>query len=134
LGLSKNSDSGLLIEARQNYFHVFFLPCFDLGITWHLRKGPTLYALSDSYRQQIDATKVRVNTPWRTFTLPIFFMLSLVAYNANMTWERHQSDLKIEEDDLKNMEMLLEKKPYISENAAYEIPAETTDSLGKKVL
>ncbi|MDZ7877013.1 MAG: hypothetical protein U5L45_05050 [Saprospiraceae bacterium] len=129
LGLSKNPNQGFTIEIRQNYFHLLGLPCFDMGITWHIRKGPTLSLMPEPYRQQIDTSKLRVSTPWRTFTLPILIMVCLVAYNANMVREKRQNTQQTTENEAKNKKKLENQKPFISDNSSYEVEKVKMDSL-----
>jgi hypothetical protein len=129
LGLSKNPDQGFTIEIRQKYFHLLGLPCFDMGTTWHIRKGPTLSLMPEPYRQQIDPSKLRVSTPWRTFTLPILIMVSLVIYNANVVWEKRQSTQRAMESEVKIKRVFENQKPSISDNSSFEVEKEKMDSL-----
>jgi hypothetical protein len=129
LGLSKNPDQGFTIEVRQNYFHLLGLPCFDMGMTWHIRKGPTLSLMPDPYRQQIDPSKLKVSTPFRTFTLPILIMVSLVAYNANVVWEKRQDTQRAMESDMKQKQIFENQKPALSDNSSYEVEKIEIDSL-----
>jgi hypothetical protein len=129
LGLSKNPDQGFTIEIRQKYFHLLGLPCFDMGTTWHIRKGPTLSLMPEPYRQQIDPSKLRVSTPWRTFTLPILIMVSLVIYNANVVWEKRQSTQRAMESEVKIKRVFENQKPSISDNSSFEAEKEKMDSL-----
>ena len=129
LGVSKNPNQGFNIEIRQNYFHILGIPFFDVGITWHIRKGPTLTPMPEPYRQQIDASKFRATTPWRTFTGPILIMLCLVAYNVNDILERRQSNQQAMENNVKLMEFEPEQKPDISQNSTYDLSKIALDSL-----
>jgi hypothetical protein len=129
LGLTKNPIHGFFIEIRQNYFHLFGIPCFDMGMTWHIRKGPNLTAMPEPYRQQIDVSKVKVSTPWRTFSGPIFLMLCLVIFNANLVWTERQNNLKAIEREAKILQYQEVQKPAISENDVYRFEDVSLDSL-----
>jgi hypothetical protein len=131
LGLSRNPDSGFTIEIRQNYFHLLGIPFFDVGMSWHIRKGPTLNAMPEPYRQQIDEKKLRISTPWRTFTGPILIMLSLVIYNVNDVWERKQNSEKEAARTIKSKQILEEQKPDISETTDFRFEKAVIDSLNK---
>jgi hypothetical protein len=129
LGLSKNAHQGFTIEVRQNYFHLLGLPCFDMGTTWHIRKGPTLSLMPEPYRQQIDADKLRVGTPWRTFTLPILLMLGLVIYNLNLVFVKRENNQRAMENEMKSKQIFENQKPSISDNSSYEVETVKMDSL-----
>lgn len=129
LGVSKNPNQGFNIEIRQNYFHILGIPFFDVGITWHIRKGPTLTPMPLPYRQQIDASKYRVSTPWRTFTGPILIMLCSVAYNVSDVLERRRNDERAMQKERKTMELIPETELDISQNNGYELDKIAVDSL-----
>jgi hypothetical protein len=129
LELSKNPDQGFNIEVRQNYFHLLGIPCFDMGITWHIRKGPSLTPMPVPYKEQINMKKFAVNTPWRTFTLPFLIMLGCVAYNVNDVLERRQANLKIEEKAVEFNQIPNSDKPDISANDVISIEKQRIDSL-----
>jgi hypothetical protein len=129
LGLTKNPIHGFFIEIRQNYFHLLGIPCFDLGVTWHIRKGQTLTLMPEPYRQQIDASKLSLSAPWRTFSGPIFLMFCLVIFNANLVWKEYQNNRKIIEKNAQKSEFLEVNKPDISENSTYRFENIAVDSL-----
>ena len=131
LGLSKNPNQGFTIEIRQNYVHLLGIPFFDVGMTWHIRKGLTLSMMPEPYRQQINVSKLRVNTPWRTFTGPILIMLATVGYNVNDALERRQNNLRAMENDVKSMQIFDNQKPDISETSDVHFEKEVIDSLNK---
>ncbi len=129
LGLSKNPNQGFTVEIRQNYFHLLGLPCFDMGTTWHIRKGPSLSLMPDAYQQQIDTDKLKVRTPWRTFTLPILIMVCMVAYNLNVVWGKRQKNQQAMENEAKAKQLFENQKPFISDNSSYEMETVKMDSL-----
>jgi hypothetical protein len=129
LGVSKNPNQGFNIEIRQNYFHLLGIPCFDLGITWHIRKGLTLTEMPEPYKQQINMSKFGASTPWRTFTLPFLIMLSMVAISVNDVVERRKAHLKAVEQEAEFKQFNDSEKPDISANDVFSIEKERIDSL-----
>jgi hypothetical protein len=100
-----------------------------MGTTWHIRKGPTLSFMPEPYRQQIDADKLKVSTPWRTFTLPILIMLCMVGYNLNIMLEKRQETERVMENEVKAKQIFENQKPFISDNSSYEVETVKMDSL-----
>jgi hypothetical protein len=129
LGLTKNPIPGFFIEIRQNYFHLLGIPCFDLGVSWYIRKGPTLTLMPEPYRQQIDASKLSLSTPWRTFSGPIFLMSCLVIFNAHLVWKEYRGNQRLMEKNAQQSEFLEGNKPDISENSTYRFENIAVDTL-----
>ncbi len=128
LGLSKNPNSGFYLELHQQYFHILGVPCFELGMTWFIRKGATFYAAPLPYQQQIDMEKLRPSTPWRTFTGPIALMLGLVIFNANLVWKENRDNFRAEKEVVEPQELPIEK-PDLSKNHDYIFQENSIDSL-----
>jgi hypothetical protein len=132
VGISKNPNSSFNLELHQNYFHILGIPFFELGMSWFIRKGSTFYAAPTLYQQQIDVSKLRVSTPWRTFAGPITLMLGMVIFNVNLVWLSHQNNLRVE-NEVKPLEEMPEQKPEqkpdLSKNQDYIFQNNATDSL-----
>jgi hypothetical protein len=97
LGLTNNLQSDFTIEARQSYFHLFWIPCFGLGKKWNIRKGGQLYELPAAYAHAIQQQNVRVRSPWYTYLLPIIGMLGLLGFGVSekykaYKWEQYEKN------------------------------------------
>lgn len=70
------------IEARQSYFHLFWIPVFGLGKKWTFRKGHQLYKLPPEYELHIHRQQIPLATKWYTFSLPILLLVGLLGFWA----------------------------------------------------
>lgn len=78
LGLIDDHDYH--IEIRQKYFHIYLIPFFGLGKTWAIRRNGELYELPQEYIQEIKRRKIKVRSPWYTYTLPILAVVGLLVF------------------------------------------------------
>lgn len=73
--------SGMQIEVRQRYFHLFWIPCFSLGKKWTLRKGNQLFELPVQYQQLLKSRQdIKVKTPFYTYALPMIALFAGALY------------------------------------------------------
>lgn len=84
----QNAPPDLTIEARQKYFHLFWIPFFGIGKRWVARRGGDMYKLSKEARDQIRASGVRVNSPWYTFSGLILIGLAVVGFSIHENLEQ----------------------------------------------
>ncbi len=90
LGLTKNLQSDFTIEARQSYFHLFWIPCFGLGKKWNIRKEGQLYELPAAYVNAIQQQNIKVKSPWYTFLLPIIGIVGLLGFLAQEKYKHYK--------------------------------------------
>ena len=69
VGLSESSDG--IVEIRQKYFHLFWIPVFATGKDWLVHKASGTYDLSDKDISHIIYQTGNPKTPWYTFAVPI---------------------------------------------------------------
>ncbi len=68
-----------MVEVRQKYFHLFWIPFFGLGKTWALRKADNkIYELPIDHENYLNAHDFKIKTPWYTFTGPILILAGLI--------------------------------------------------------
>lgn len=82
LGLSESENSGFTIEARQSYFHLFWIPFFGLGKKWAIRKDNKLYELPEVYHKAVRPITHSLPTPWYTFLGPILLVAGGIGFAA----------------------------------------------------
>lgn len=82
LGLTTDTTN-FNIEIRQKYFHIYWIPFFGLGKIWAIRKNGELYELPVQYIQEIKRRKIKVRSPWYTYTWPILICLGFLIYGVN---------------------------------------------------
>jgi hypothetical protein len=92
LGLTNNLQNDFTIEARQSYFHLFWIPCFGLGKKWNIRKGGQLYELPAAYAHAIQQQNVKVRSPWYTFLLPILGIIGLLGFGVSEKYKAYKWD------------------------------------------
>jgi len=80
-GLSQNVQPGYLIEVRQRYFHLFWIPFFSLGKKWALRKDGQLYEMPEPYKYVLQERKdLAAKTPWYTYAGPLILAFVGLCY------------------------------------------------------
>jgi hypothetical protein len=87
----KNEQKGLdslligkeILEVRQNYFHLYFIPVFPLGKEYliHLDNG-IRRKLSETELQAVQKTFIPYRFPLLSFSLPILLIIGFLAYTA----------------------------------------------------
>lgn len=77
-----NADQGSIVQLRQRYFHVWFLPFFPLGKFWLLRTGNEWYPLTEEEKKTAEQYAEIPPTPFYTWTgsilLPIVIALFIM--------------------------------------------------------
>lgn len=105
LGLPSELDKQFIIERRQRYFHLFWIPFFGIGKIWALRKpgDSNLYQPTAELENALNALPFQDKTPWYTFAL---FFLALAAgivffiyekvdrYQSQRNYERYEAEKK----------------------------------------
>ncbi|MBO9566282.1 MAG: hypothetical protein J7621_26145 [Niastella sp.] len=85
--------SGMQIEVRQRYFHLFWIPCFSLGKKWALRKGNQLFELPVQYQQLLKSRQdIKVKTPFYTYALPLMALFVGTVYYINEQISDYRSE------------------------------------------
>jgi hypothetical protein len=82
LNLPDQDNKPWRIEARQSYFHLFWIPFFGLGKKWVTPIGTQLYKLPPELELQIHRQNIPLPTKWYTFSLPILIAAGLSGYWA----------------------------------------------------
>jgi hypothetical protein len=75
-----NHSSDFTIEARQRYFHLFWIPFFSIGKKWMIKKDGEFYELPMEYEELINANGIKFKTSWFAFTGIITLLLTWVGY------------------------------------------------------
>jgi hypothetical protein len=96
-GLSQNAQPGYLIEVRQRYFHLFWIPCFSLGKKWALRKDGELYEMPEPYKFVLQERKdLAAKTPWYTYAGPLLAALVGVCFYVSGKVDDYHSEKRAE--------------------------------------
>ncbi|KFF04284.1 hypothetical protein [Flavobacterium reichenbachii] len=82
LGFAPDPGINFNIEVRQKYFHIYWIPFFGTGKVWAMRRNGELYELPLEYHYQIRAKKIKVRSPWYTYTWPILIALGFLIYTS----------------------------------------------------
>jgi hypothetical protein len=101
LGLPPETDSQFIIERRQKYFHLFWIPFFGIGKFWALRKfqDNQLYDAPIALHSLLESLPLAHKTPWYTYSLVwlllggflMFTVGSTISdYNSKLAQERYQ--------------------------------------------
>ena len=72
LGISKDGEtSGILLQVRQRYAHLFWIPFFPIGKLWVIKKAgdESLYQMPLDIKNAIIARHGTPGTPWYSFAL-----------------------------------------------------------------
>lgn len=95
LGIQRSQDQDMVIEYRQKYFHLFFIPVFPLGKFWAIKQGGKLYEPSESMRQSLQS--VNVNTKnwiwsWTGILVAVgsFFIYSFSEKMDNYSYQKRR--------------------------------------------
>ena len=90
LGLTQEDTNDFRIEARQSYFHLFWIPFFGLGKKWVIRKGSNTYELPAQYQHKVDEQNIRLRTPWYTFAGPLLILAGLIGFWAFTQYDEYK--------------------------------------------
>src|SRR5262245_46796849 len=61
LGLQTKEQTDIILEYRQRYFHLFFIPIFPIGRFWAVRKDGKLYHTPPELEQAL----YHIRTNWK---------------------------------------------------------------------
>lgn len=76
IGLDPNEKYDFTIEARQKYFHLFWIPFFGIGKSWAIRKnGGKLYEVPAELNITLAVLENDLSAPWYTFLGPLLLVL-----------------------------------------------------------
>src|SRR5690349_9358749 len=83
--LGIKEEPGISIEARQKYFHLFWIPFFSMGRKWAVRKGGQLYELPQSLETLVKTSSATsaVKTPFYTYAGPLLIAAGVIFYQIN---------------------------------------------------
>jgi hypothetical protein len=81
-------DHIYLVEVRQKYFHIFFIPFFSLGKLWILHHKGQVYELPENLKRQVQAN-YNIKTPFYTYTLFWLALLAGIIFFANEKYEAY---------------------------------------------
>lgn len=86
LGLPSELDEQFIIERRQRYFHLFWIPTFGIGKIWTLRKmsDNQLYEPNGQLASLLNSLPLQEKTPWYTYSLLV------IAFTAGLLWSVYQ--------------------------------------------
>jgi len=125
IGFSDSENSGIVIERRQKYFHLFWIPFFGIGKMWAVRKAgdSKLYDAPAAITYQIMKEKIEVKTPWYTYIGPIILVvIGLMFFISNAyehyVWEK-RSEAKFENEIQTKLSMIAKPTDfdyYVFEN------------------
>ncbi len=90
LGLTQEDTNDFRIEARQSYFHLFWIPFFGLGKKWVIRKGSNTYELPAQYQHKVNEQNIRLRTPWYTFAGPLLILAGLIGFWAYTQYDEYE--------------------------------------------
>lgn len=92
----QSSETPILIERRQRYFHLFFIPFFPCGKFWTIKKenDSNKYEVSPEMKAHLNALGVKHTTPWYSYSLVLLALLvGLLIYISN----KHTEQVYLEE-------------------------------------
>jgi len=92
LGIPQKEESFISIEARQKYFHLFWIPFFSLGKKWVVRKGNQLYELTAELQTLVNTSPATrsVKTPFYTYAGPLLIGAGLLIYQLNENFTNYK--------------------------------------------
>ncbi|WP_289662345.1 hypothetical protein [Flavobacterium panacagri] len=90
LGLIDDTD--YMIEIRQKYVHIYFIPFFGIGKIWGIRKHGELYELPMPFIHEIKRREIKVRSPWYTYTLPILLLFASIIYFGGEALKEHDHE------------------------------------------
>jgi hypothetical protein len=76
------TDAGenALVECRQRYFHIWFLPFFPLGKFWVLKKGNEWYPLSKEQEKEMERRAEIPATPLYMWAGAVVVPLTIILF------------------------------------------------------
>src|SRR5215831_13773647 len=82
LGLPIEADKLYIIERRQRYFHLFWIPVFGIGKIWVLRKHTDgeLYEPTPKLSKLLHSFPLKEKTPWYTYSFLILLLAASVIF------------------------------------------------------
>ena len=72
-----------VLEVRQNYFHLYFIPVFPLGKEYLIRRDIGIgRKLTETELQAVQKTFIPYRFPLLSFSLPILLIIGFLVYTA----------------------------------------------------
>lgn len=114
--LGIQEESSISIEARQKYFHLFWIPFFSLGKKWVVRKGNQLYEMPQELQTLVktSATTTAVRTPFYTYAGPLLIIIGLLIYQINENYSNYKDKQRATESFNKEKEVLKSKLQHLT--------------------
>ncbi|MDJ1484258.1 hypothetical protein QNI16_27420 [Cytophagaceae bacterium YF14B1] len=135
IGLPQDWDQQYMIQQRQKYFHLFWIPFFPIGQIWVLKgRDGKLYEPTIDLLRYLTSTSLGRGIPWYTFIGPILLVCGGIGFSifseidSALSKRRYEAYLK---------ETYVENKQKINEAKAgyyYKLEDEHYKSTYLKVL
>ncbi|WP_157446834.1 hypothetical protein [Cytophaga aurantiaca] len=113
-------DADTIIERRQKYFHLFWIPFFPIGQVWVIKKNGSsdFYEPSSKMNKHLNALDLKYNTPWYTFTLLLAAIVTIATYfsfvGINSYYNNKFRELELAEKENKRVEKEIELLSAVS--------------------
>lgn len=99
IGMNPSEKYDFTIEARQKYFHLFWIPFLGIGKSWVIRKnGGKLYEVPLEIRPSLAAFEKDLKAPWYTFLGPLLLLLGGVGFWGYTEVDEYQSRVRTVEN------------------------------------
>lgn len=105
LGIVSTEWEGYTFEARQKYFHLFWIPFFGIGKVYVIRKGNDMFEMPQEF---IDTIKSRasIRSPFYTFTIPLIALavITYMSIQSSIAESRFEARMEFQENKEKEKE------------------------------
>lgn len=102
IGLPEDWNNQYIIQRRQKYAHLFWIPFFGIGKIWVLKgRDGNMYEPSIDLHRHLNSLPIAPKTPWYTFIGPILLLAGLIIFtisekvNSAMSRKRYEESTKL---------------------------------------
>lgn len=91
IGLHEKVENGYMIERRQGFVHIFWIPICSTGKVWYASSKNNRYQLPQRYEHLIVKDKAKAKGKWYAYSLPLLILLIAFGAGCISVFERYMS-------------------------------------------